>query len=55
MLAAAGGEAGHLLLYGGSRSGKSFTLCCVLAVRALNGATVSGTIRVRGMGAGKAL
>ena len=35
VLAAAGGEAGHLLLYGGSRSGKSFALCCVLAVRAL--------------------
>jgi len=34
-LAAAGGRAGHLLLYGGSRSGKSFALCCALIVRAL--------------------
>ncbi len=34
-LAAAGGTAGHLLLYGGSRSGKSFALCCALVVRAL--------------------
>ena len=35
VLAAAGGPAGHLLLYGGSRSGKSFALCCALIVRAL--------------------
>jgi phage terminase large subunit-like protein len=35
VLAAAGGSARHLLLYGGSRSGKSFALCCILAVRAL--------------------
>ena len=34
-LTAAGGSAGHLLLYGGSRSGKSFALCCALVVRAL--------------------
>lgn len=34
-LAAAGGRAGHLMLYGGSRSGKSFALCCALIVRAL--------------------
>jgi len=34
-LAAAGGAAVHLLLYGGSRSGKSFALCCALVVRAL--------------------
>ena len=34
-LAAAGGRAAHLLLYGGSRSGKSFALCCALVVRAL--------------------
>ena len=35
VLAAASGSAGHLLLYGGSRSGKSFALCCALIVRAL--------------------
>ena len=34
-LAAAGSGVGHLLLYGGSRSGKSFALCCALVVRAL--------------------
>lgn len=35
VLAAAGGTATHLLLYGGSRSGKSFALCCALVVRSL--------------------
>ncbi len=27
---------GHIMLFGGSRSGKSFVLCCALAARALN-------------------
>ena len=35
VLAAAGGSARNLMLYGGSRSGKSFALCCALVVRAL--------------------
>ena len=34
-LAAAGGPARNLLVYGGSRSGKTFALCCALVVRAL--------------------
>ena len=34
-LAAAGGPVRNLLLYGGSRSGKTFALCCALTVRAL--------------------
>ena len=35
VLAAAGGPARNLLVYGGSRSGKTFALCCALVVRAL--------------------
>ena len=35
VLAAAGGGARNLMLYGGSRSGKSFALCCALVVRSL--------------------
>ena len=35
VLAAAGGSARNLMLYGGSRSGKSFALSCALVVRAL--------------------
>ena len=34
-LAAASGPAAHLLIYGGSRSGKTFALSCAVAVRAL--------------------
>ena len=34
-LAAASGAAANLLLYGGSRSGKTFALACALVVRAL--------------------
>ena len=29
------GSAKHIMLFGGSRSGKTFALCCALAVRAL--------------------
>ena len=29
------GDAGNIMLFGGSRSGKTFALCCALAVRAL--------------------
>ena len=35
VLAAASGDARNLMLYGGSRSGKSFALCCALVVRSL--------------------
>ena len=30
-----GGDAGNIMLFGGSRSGKTFLLCCALLVRAL--------------------
>ena len=30
-----GGGAGHVMLFGGSRSGKTFAVCCALALRAL--------------------